>query len=75
MEDVNTTLFTDEAFATEFRTFSVPFNAGSISSAWKKETQIYIYKILHPIYISFNLIPIIPSLLNPHSVQYELYII
>lgn len=32
-EDVTTTLLTDEAFEHEPSTFSVPFNAGSISSA------------------------------------------
>ena len=36
IEDVTTTLFTDEAFAHEPRTLSVPFTAGSINSAWNK---------------------------------------
>jgi hypothetical protein len=33
IDDVNTTLFTDEALAQDLRTLSVPLTAGSINSA------------------------------------------
>jgi len=35
MEEVTTTLLTEEALAHEFKTLSVPLTAGSISSAWR----------------------------------------
>lgn len=39
MEDVTTTLLTEEVFAQEPRTLRVPFRAGSISSAWHQVIQ------------------------------------
>lgn len=41
IEDVNTTLLIDGAFAHDPRTFSVPFNAGSINSTWNQHTEWY----------------------------------
>ena len=44
IEDVTTTLLTDRNFAQDLRTLIVPFNAGSINSAWrqrkKRETEV-----------------------------------
>ena len=48
IDDVTTTLFTDGNFAQDLRTLMVPFNAGSINSAWtqKKKREIEVNSIL-----------------------------